>query len=234
MACITGCEVTGAAVNLVDTGNRQDVYQSVATKMGVSRDLVKSPLMTHYYGSVANPRNALGSKLPSFYEALAGLLPGAEDCMEFLQSLWNPTKSEYVWVMPDKHTVRFKVFEMEDKKIEIDELDHATFTYRTQVNKPKREGLAMAANVVHSIDSWVCREMVRRCKFPMLPIHDAFFSHPNDMNHVRRIYTEVLSDVCQSNVLEDVARQIVGTRIAVPKRVSNLNKLVLQSEYALS
>lgn len=234
MACLTGCEETGRAVNLINTGNREDVYDLVARKMGWERDDVKKPLMVHYYGSEAVPEKTFGTDVDSFYDALDGLLPGAEDCMELFQSLWNPTALEYSWVMPDKHVVVFKVLEVEDKKVEVDELDHATFTYRTQVNKPKSFGLAMAANATHSVDSYICREMIRRCKFPMLPIHDCFFAHPNDMNHVRRIYTEVLSDICQMDLLKDMVRQIAGRSMPVPKKKSDLHRLVLQSEYALS
>jgi len=52
MACLIGCTTTAKAVNLVDTGKREDVYQYMAntmTELGVSnltKSVVKKPVMT--------------------------------------------------------------------------------------------------------------------------------------------------------------------------------------------
>lgn len=55
MACLSGCKKTAAAVNLINTGKRQDVYSTIAHEMNnnlnqsekVTRSLVKKPIMTH-------------------------------------------------------------------------------------------------------------------------------------------------------------------------------------------
>ena len=57
MACLSGCLETAKQVNLVNTGKREDVYNSVAEKMNailplsehVDRAFIKLPCMTHYY-----------------------------------------------------------------------------------------------------------------------------------------------------------------------------------------
>ena len=49
MACLSNCSKTGRAVNLVNTGNREDLYTNVADTMNashgtnVNRDKVKKP-----------------------------------------------------------------------------------------------------------------------------------------------------------------------------------------------
>jgi len=46
MACLIGCEKTASAVNLIDTGKREDVYTEVANEMGKDRKTLKHPVMT--------------------------------------------------------------------------------------------------------------------------------------------------------------------------------------------
>lgn len=61
------------------------------------------------------------------------------------------------------------------KKIEIDEMDHATFTHRVYVNMAMPTGISLAANIIQSIDAYIAREMIRRSHnqgFEMLAIHD--------------------------------------------------------------
>jgi len=52
MACLSGCHQTAKNVNLINTGHREDAYQTTADTMSkvagrkFERDLVKHPLMT--------------------------------------------------------------------------------------------------------------------------------------------------------------------------------------------
>lgn len=50
-------------------------------------------------------------------------------------------------------------------RIEVDELNHASFTYEFYENEGTDKGLSNAANVVHSVDAFVLREMHRRCNY---------------------------------------------------------------------
>lgn len=50
-------------------------------------------------------------------------------------------------------------------RIEVDELDHASFTYEYYENQGTKKGLSNAANVVHSIDAYVLRSIHRRCNY---------------------------------------------------------------------
>ncbi len=50
-------------------------------------------------------------------------------------------------------------------RIEVDELDHATFSYEFFENQGSRTGLSNVANLTHSMDAYVLREMHRRCNY---------------------------------------------------------------------
>ena len=67
--------------------------------------------------------------------------------------------------MPDGFTVHIPVMTTVESVIEVDELDHATFTYQHDINAGTEKGVSVAANVAHSTDGMVVREICRRCNF---------------------------------------------------------------------
>ena len=171
LATLLGCHDTARNTNLLG-GSRLDVYEMVAKRMSeivkqeVSRDDVKKPIMTTFYGSKAQPKNLFGEdtlELEAFYDVLNTELGGAVEAMNDIQSCWNPTVLAHQWTLPDGHTAYVPVMEAVDKKIEIDELDHRSFTHRSYVNTSSEYGISLAANCVHSLDSYIVREMYRRC-----------------------------------------------------------------------
>jgi hypothetical protein len=67
--------------------------------------------------------------------------------------------------MPDGYDAKVKVLVDKEARIEVDELDHSTFTYAYEVNETTPFGLSNAANVVHSVDAYVLRTVHRRCNY---------------------------------------------------------------------
>lgn len=173
--CIEGCKATG----LVDTGIRPDAYSLTTQVMNdlladqglavtVSRDDAKQALMTSFYGSRKTPKDIFGEDTPelnAFYLAAHKVAPGAWELLQDLLGSWQPWALEHSWTLPDGYVARVKVMAPKEARIEVDELDHATFTYEFYENEGTKTGLANAANVVHSIDALVLREMHRRCNY---------------------------------------------------------------------
>jgi len=244
LACLSGCHKTAAKVNLINTGKREDVYESTAEHMSnlcgheISRKMIKHPIMTYFYNSKAEPKAVFGEDTPeldAFYQTLKDDLPGACEAMEDIQSCWNPNAPYHEWYMPDGHYVRCDVMVPVKKKIEVAELDKATFTYQMDVIGTSKYGVSLPANVTHSVDAYVCREMVRRCRFNLLTIHDNFLAHPNNMQAVRQTYLDILIEIAESDLLQSILRQITGnTSLTVQKLSNDLGKAMKDAEYALS
>ena len=238
MAALVGCKETAKNTNLIFRGTREDVYRSVAQDMNVDRELIKKPVMTTFYGSLAQPKKVLAPKqLPLFYAALQHKLPGAIACMRAIQSKWDGNATEYVWTLPDLHTACQKVFLTVDKKIEVDEANHHTFTYRASINQAIPKGLSLAANIIHSIDGWIVREMIRRAfaqGFDLLSIHDCFWAHPNYMNQVRKNYQDIFVELAQMDLLGTILSEITGTVGTIKKYSTDLHLEIAKSEYHLS
>lgn len=179
MGALIGCRTTCENTGLVDPNVRADLYgtttgvmntllSSQGITVNVPRDDAKQSVMTHFYGSQAKPLEIFGEDTPeyfAFYEALDVVAPGAGLVMGHLLSAWQPYALEHSWLMPDGFEVVIPVVEAVDFKVEVDELAHATFTHRIYENQGTKTGLSIAANVVHSVDGMVVREMNRRCNY---------------------------------------------------------------------
>jgi DNA-directed RNA polymerase len=245
MACMSGCVATGRAVNLVDLGRRADVYQAISDSMNIQhgcntdRDLLKKPVMTVFYGSKAQPKQIFGEgeELDAFYDSLYETLPGAYQLMDILQSYWRSDVEYHSWSLPDGHIAKVPVTTVVDKQLEIDELDHLRMTYRCKVIQPQHFSRSLAANIVHSVDGFVVRQMVAAAKqqgFWLAPIHDCFYAHPNYMNQVRENYAKILAWIARNNILQSILSDISGRKQRYSPVKQDLDKHILKSEYALS
>ncbi len=176
MSTITGCEAGANATGLVDPNRRADAYTDCTALMGRilgvtltnARADVKQSVMTVLYGSKKEPKKMFGKDTPelnAFYKSMYILAPGACELLEDLLQSWSPYALTHEWTLPDGGYARVKVMEKVEARIEVDELDHATFNYEYFVNEGSETGLSNVANVIHSIDAYVLRCLIRRCDY---------------------------------------------------------------------
>ena len=246
MAALSGCKTTAKACNMIDTGKRDDVYITIADRMNrllerrfwVSRKEVKKPCMTTFYNSIANPKQSFNKQqLNTFYEILESSLPGAIDVMDAINEFWDYSTDVHTWTLPDGHVARVPVTEMSDIRIEIDELNHRTFTYRYSKQQPSENYRSLVANIVHSIDGYIAREMVRRAHsnhIELAHIHDCFIFSPDYLQVIIQNYKEIMAEIARSDLLSDILTEISGKHVKVTKLSNDLAKDILNSKYMLS
>jgi hypothetical protein len=239
MAALSNCFTTAKAVNMVGD-EREDIYGEVATVMNqfldttdaVCRDDTKKPVMTHYYNSIEGPkRNFNDAQIDAFYSTLNGAFEGAQDVLESINLCWSDD-AEFAWTLPDGHRAVIRSKVTEGTTVPLIDTD---FYYEYTAYKPSGNSRHLAPNIIHSIDGWIAREMVRRCPFPLAHIHDAFTAHPNNMGVVCDTYNVLLAEICDSNLLQDILREITGDKGLVYNKLgSSLSEEVLISTHTLS
>lgn len=176
MSATTGCHSGADATGLVDPNRRADAYTQCTDTMRIwvphlpdnERSKVKPAVMTVLYGSREQPKLIFGEDTPelnAFYKAMWKMAPGACELLQDLLESWQAYALSHDWVLPDNYHAHVKVMDVVEKRIEVDELDHATFTYRYKENVGQEKGLSNVANVVHSIDAYVLRSLIRRCNY---------------------------------------------------------------------
>ena len=239
MAAVSGCKETAKLVNMIDPTVRRDVYTDIANLMNthlpkpVPRKIVKQVAMTHFYNSKATPKLLLSkNELAVFYDVITGLLPGAEDVMDTINQCWDPEADHHAWVMPDGHTVYVPVVEGINGTYEDPVLGTIPLRWYHQTNSDNFRSLC--PNIIHSIDGYVAREMVRRCNFQLSHIHDCFVFNPNHLQEVTKMYRTIMAEIANSYLLNDILSQITGTNVQYTKKSTNLALDILNSNYMLS
>ena len=198
MSVMTGC-IKGADATGLVSQKRADAYTDVTTEMNsilklkglssieVKRDDIKRCVMTAGYGSTLVPKEVFGEGdlLTTFYQAASAVAKGAFELMPALLDSWQKDALSHNWVMPDNFHVNIKVMQTKETRIEVDELDHATFTTYVKINKGSEKGLANVANLTHSVDSYVLRSLVRRASFDVCKVNEAVKLISNAIQHSR-------------------------------------------------
>ena len=215
MAVLSGCPTTAYHTGLVDPNLRADIYHTCTTTMNgylpadlnIPRKSVKLALMTHFYNSIAKPKEIFGEGTPAlsaFYAAAETVAPGACDLMNDMQSAWQPYALQHSWVLPDNFHVHVKVMQQKTVKFEVDELDHATFSHILHVNEGEANGISLPANIIHSVDGMVVREMNRRCNYDLPQVTQVLQCCEQEL----LLRGEVLRDVAQAPFSQFLATNV--------------------------
>jgi len=243
MAALSGCRNTAYEVNMVEPLVRKDLYQTVATEMGditgheVHRAKVKKPVMTHYYNSKETPRIYLNKEeLDAFYQVLEANFEGAEQVMQAINECWDSSALSHQWTLPDGHVSRVRTMTYKHGNSFIPEYD-IDLDYVYWVNEGNHNYRSLAPNVIHSIDGYIAREMVRRAKqqgYELCHIHDCFMFHPNYFEETCQLYRDIMAEIAESTLLSDILSEITGKKIMITKTTEYLGDSIRNSRYMLS
>lgn len=80
----------------------------------------------------------------------------------------------------------------------------------------------------------IIKGMLEYKPFPVITIHDEFKCHPNNMNHLRQQYINILADIADSTVINSILSSIYGCEGTSQTFSKNLGKLIRLSNYGLS
>lgn len=184
LAALTGDRLAAELCNVVMVfgpdaeAERRDgytvIYNRMLTKIGeegkITRDDTKQAIMTSLYSSKAVPKLIFGEGvlLDIFYETMAEMAPGAWELNEASLGLWNSTALSHDWTLPDNFHVHVKVMDSVKEKVHF---LNEPFDVFHKVNRPMEEGRSLGANMTHSIDGMIVREMTRRCDYDMTKVN---------------------------------------------------------------
>lgn len=172
LAALTGDRSAAALSNVIDSGTRVDAYQALyramaeraVTDVKFSRADLKRAIMTAFYGSKAVPEEVFGEGklLQTFFQTLEEKTPHVWELNKAFLDMWNPEALKYSWVLPDNFNVHIKVMDQVEETVEF---MGEYFTTSRKENKPMAEGRSIGANITHSIDGMIVRELMRRCTY---------------------------------------------------------------------
>ena len=172
LACLACDELSAKLCNVISTGHREDAYTNIYMKMcaklgeqgKILREDVKRAVMTSLYGSEAVPEEVFGEGvlLNTFHQTMEEEACLAWELNKMLLRLWDDNALMTNWVLPDNFHVQIKVM---DKIKETFHFLNEPYQVIKKVNKPIKNGRSLGANIVHSLDGMIVREVQRRCNY---------------------------------------------------------------------
>jgi len=238
LALILKSKAIAKASNLIGD-EKQDNYKRLANAMnefidvGFERSEVKYMLMTFGYGAGDNRLNQIAKRdihpeklekvkqaqmdiVLIFKAALKRILPGLEDTLKEINNLWEAEGFSYT--MPDGFKVNVLesndeyftgIYDVNGEPIEIKfKADGIVFD--------KRNSLLPFVSIVHSIDAYVAREIIKRANrngIEIYTIHDDFRVHPNDAQWVVNEYRKIFQELLESDITYDILYQAFNVKI---------------------
>lgn len=269
-AVLTSCKDTAYLCNISSGDVLTDAYGVLAEAMntitGLSifdRNNCKKALMTTLYGKMDGESEIItyfienGIEYQSlitdeelakcFQNAMRTIAPHAMRAMDVLQSLNKADQDVYFWTMPDGFKIKYDVKSTQKLEISCKTKSGVKFHFdrEVQVYKGSEFNRGMSPNVIHSVDGYVAREMVRRMTNPcaefnryypafITTIHDAFGTHPNNAKEMTWHYTNIMCELNNSNLLQNIMSQISGGNILSIKKNTLTNDMIRSSIYKLS
>ncbi len=162
-----------ACIGLLDN-TPSDVYSALAEASGgLTRDEMKKAVVPYNYGGVAEARKILGpGRADLFFRVYRDMLPCPDCFRAACLEAWDPTARSYRWTLPD-HLEVVQVVENFDRSVSASVYWEDETGRRNSVkvcpNLPGclprgSEGTrGIGANLTHSLDAYILRELVRRC-----------------------------------------------------------------------
>ena len=172
-----------------------------------------------------------------FEKAMKEIAPKAMEAMEVLQELNDPEVGTYYWTMPDGFKVKYDVKSTQTVELKATSRGGVNFTYSAshKVYAPSKFNRGMSPNIIHSIDGYVAREMVRRMDGKFIStIHDQFNCKAVDCALMQQNYLDIMCELLESNILNDIIKQINPNARLVEKSNTLIKEQIQRSSYAIS
>jgi len=138
------------------------MQERLGTSETIERDPVKKAIMTSLYGSEAEPEKLFtNSSLNAFYETMEAELPLCWELNTAILDFLKTSDAEaYTWVMPDNFHVNCPVKETVYTEVQC---LGTTQIVGQKVQRAHHRNRSLGANLTHSTESFLVRELIRRC-----------------------------------------------------------------------
>lgn len=189
---LTRCHVSMENFGILDNTNK-DIYMEFKGVLGdsLSRDEIKKCVIPRFYDSVKCIIDRVGkTRAEKFFEAYSKMLPKPDMLRQLMHDAWDDDAMKYMWVLPDGLEVVQVVEEIPDFRGNYS--DDYDFTDDEDIAKTNKIGFttgmgkninasvyysklgtrikeydqgtkSLGANLIHSLDAWIMRELIMRC-----------------------------------------------------------------------
>ena len=254
-----------ASLASLGVNERTDAYQLIADELNTelntgifNRNNCKKALMVTLYGSLNGylkiiealkmiDEEELANKLNLehkekwfsnlFMSVMKKLAPKAMEAMEVIQELNDEKVGVYCWTLPDGFKVKYDVKSTQSLELKRTSRGGVNFTYSAEhkVYAPSEFNRGMSPNIIHSIDGYIAREMIRRMNGKFIStIHDQFNIKAIDCKEAQKNYNDIMEELNNSDIINDIIKKINPKARTIKKENSLTSEMIKSSSYSIS
>lgn len=232
MSLLSRDQHTARLTNIGDSSNREDFYLYLTDKLFSyldrerskekihnARDIIKKCGMIFTYNGMSKIKELLPDDevRQAFLDILSKEATGVCQVQDLINESFIVAKDNpfMEWSMPDGMHIKIPQITNEYLKYKTMyfNVSFKMDTVGCDFDANKR---SLAPNYIHSIDSYICRQMILRSPCDIIPIHDCYQVHPNYCDETLSNYNNILNEISNSDLLGDNIRQIRGERFTNP------------------
>ena len=105
-----------------------------------------------------------------FYMSIDNTTPMVSLLKETFMSLWDDTRTDFRWTLPDGFVAQLKP--NETVEIEIKPFGQFPIKMLAKAVTNTTKSTALGVSVIHSVDGFIARELINRCNYKEKPLKD--------------------------------------------------------------
>lgn len=253
-ALLTRDKLAAKYTNLSSEDKRYDIYSEVAKEfyrlrgetnpfkhLSDRKRFKEAVMISGYNGKVAVERNFTPIEIPYFYQAYNNICSGMVELTNIINQAYfdNYIKPYMCWTMPDGFEVVCPQTKGVFKNLRTSQFS-CMFKYNIIAPDANTNKRSLAPNMIHSIDAYVCRELLRRTRYinpncEIMSVHDSFYSHPNNMDLILSTYNNILQEMntLEVDLVGSILSDIYGQKIENPFKDREILEDITNSLYSL-
>lgn len=98
-----------------------------------------------------------------FYQAQDNITPMVSILKETFQTLWDDGRVDYKWTLPDGFVAHLRPEEAVE--IEVNPFGGLPISMIARAINPTTRNTTLGVSIIHSVDGFIARELVNRCKY---------------------------------------------------------------------
>jgi hypothetical protein len=146
-----------------------------------------------------------------------------------IASLHGYFENPIEWTLPDGVRISMKYVMKSTSTIKLVGQKPLSYKTFTKIYDRSKTIASFSPNLVHSMDAYICRFILKQMTGRLLVIHDAFGCHPNDVDKLHSTFEQAMNGLMNGGTLLDIhTRTIALCNLHGVENVVKNNKTYLQ------
>lgn len=136
-----------------------------------------------------------------FNKVFVNKYPSAKMLRDNIYNLQERNKGTFTWTLPNGTKSSYTAKGSEKGRLGKTEVGITT-------ESSDMSSRALMPNIIHSIDGYAIQEVAKRLNIPIATVHDAVRTTKGKSDEVLKVYTEIMQEINDSNLLDDIMREL--------------------------